>query len=78
MAEIDSNMRQFLSDRKLTIASLTQKATGQSSESAAERRERLRQLAISKRVSRCFKLERYVQEGFTFSNALLCPHVTHL
>ncbi len=51
MAEIDSNMRQFLDDRKLTIASLTQKAASQTSETAAQRRERLRQLAISKRVS---------------------------
>lgn len=50
--EMDSNMRQFLSDRRLSIADLAKKASSESSETAAERRERLRALAIGKRVSK--------------------------
>ena len=50
MAEMDSTMQQFLSDRKLSVADLTKKASD-STETAVERRERLRKLAIEKRVS---------------------------
>ena len=44
--EMDSNMKQFLSDRRISIAELSKKASGDSSETAAQRRERLRNLAI--------------------------------
>ncbi len=50
MAEMDSTMQQFLSDRKLSVADLSKKASD-STETVAERRERLRKLAIEKRVS---------------------------
>ena len=43
-------MQQFLSDRRLSIADLTKKAANPTGETAAQRRERLRGLAISKRV----------------------------
>ena len=45
MAEMDSNMQKFLSDRRLSIADLTKK-TDDSGESAAQRTQRLRELAI--------------------------------
>jgi hypothetical protein len=52
MVEMDSNMQQFLGDRRISIADLSKKAqTSDSNETAAERRERLRDLAIKKRVS---------------------------
>lgn len=52
MVEMDSNMRQFLGDRRISIADLSKKAqTSDSNETATERRERLRDLAIKKRVS---------------------------
>jgi hypothetical protein len=52
MAEMDSTMQQFLSDRRLSIAELSKKATSDDqTETAAQRRERLRKLAIEKRVS---------------------------
>lgn len=51
MAEqVDSRMRQFLADRKINIAQLEAKKASDSSESVVERRERLRELAIKKRV----------------------------
>ena len=50
-AQIDSSMRQFLNDRKLDINAVSKQVASQSSETAAQRRERLRQLAIQKRVS---------------------------
>ena len=50
MAEMDSTMQQFLTDRKLSVADLSKKASD-STETVAERRERLRKLAIEKRVS---------------------------
>mmetsp|Transcript_42014 Transcript_42014/g.55357 ORF Transcript_42014/g.55357 Transcript_42014/m.55357 type:complete len:143 (-) Transcript_42014:156-584(-) len=68
--EMDSNMRQFLSDRRLSIADLAKKASSESSETAAERRERLRALAIGKREAELSQLrmeDRYetqVQENF--------------
>lgn len=49
--EMDSNMKQFLSDRRISIAELSKKATDGSSETAAQRNKRLRDLAIKKRVS---------------------------
>ena len=48
---MDSNVKQFLSDRRISIAELSKKAAGDSTETAAQRRERLRNLAITKRVS---------------------------
>lgn len=51
MAEAtDSNMQQFLSDRRISIAELSKRAKN-SSETAAERNARLRKLAVEKRVS---------------------------
>ena len=44
-------MQSFLSDRRISIAELSKKATDGSSETAAQRNKRLRDLAIKKRVS---------------------------
>jgi len=56
MVEMDSNMRQFLGDRRISIADLSKKAqASDSNETVAERRERLRSLAIKKRVSKLLR-----------------------
>ena len=47
----DSNVQKFLSERRISIADLAKQASGSDTETAAQRRERQRALAIQKRVS---------------------------
>ena len=44
--EVDSNMRQFLNDRKINIADLAKQVKKETTETTAERNARLRALAI--------------------------------
>ena len=49
--EAQDNLQQFIQDRRINIADLSKAVKEQDGESAAQRRERQRQLAIRKRVS---------------------------
>ena len=52
MVEMDSNMQKFLEERRISIGDISKAVKADSStESAADRAKRQRQLAIDKRVS---------------------------
>ena len=71
--EAQDNLQQFIQDRRINIADLSKAVKEQDGESAAQRRERQRQLAIRKRVSSTHQ----DQKGLCYHNWPLNPSLLY-